>query len=282
MTEEDRTVTSDFVEQNKWRLAMIMFVLLAIVSVGYAWHERSVASDLGSQNAQIAAALKQTQAQMDSLAAKINALAEAQAQPAAAARPSATPATKRAAAHHMRKDDPRWKKVQAQLDDQNKAIEAPRQDLAGTRTELSGSIARTHGELVVLQRKGERTYYEFDINKSKDYWHKGPIAVRLKKANTKHQYADVELIVDDANLQQKHVNLYQPVIFYAGDGQRPVELVINKVDKNHVHGYVSEPKYKQAELTAMSAGSDSSNTNTQAVDQTTSAPQPRRKLEVSR
>jgi hypothetical protein len=58
-------------------------------------------------------------------------------------------------------------------------------------------------------------------------------------------------MVDDANLSQKHVNLLQPVVFYAGENGRPVELVINTISKNHIHGYVSEPKYRQSELAAM-------------------------------
>ena len=148
----------------------------------------------------------------------------------------------------MRRDDPRWKQFQAKLDEQQKAIDATRQDLAGTRTELSGSIASTHEELVALERKGERKYYEFDLDKSKQFSSQGPVGIRLKKANTKNQYADLELMVDDAKLSQKHVNLLQPVVFYAAEGGRPVELVINKVTKDHVHGYVSEPKYRQSEL----------------------------------
>jgi hypothetical protein len=34
-------------------------------------------------------------------------------------------------------------------------------------------------------------------------WHEGPFGIRLKKANSKHQYADLELMVDDRNLSQK-------------------------------------------------------------------------------
>ena len=126
--------------------------------------------------------------------------------------------------------------MQAQLDAQNKAIEdtqsqiaSTQGDLNNTRTELTGSIARTHDELVLLEKKGERNYYEFDIDKSKQFQHDGPFGVRLRKANTKHQYADLELMVDDRNLSQKHVNLYQPVMFYTPDNPQPVELVINRL-----------------------------------------------------
>ena len=72
------------------------------------------------------------------------------------------------------RDDPRFKKLQEQLDAQGKAIDDTRTglastqgDLVNTRTELSGSIAHTHDELVVLQKKGERNYAEFDFRNRK-------------------------------------------------------------------------------------------------------------------
>jgi hypothetical protein len=84
----------------------------------------------------------------------------------------------------------------------------------------------------------------------------------LRKANVKHQYADLELLVDDASLTQKHVNLMQPAMFYAADSEQPIEVVINKVTKNHIHGYVSAPKYRRNELTASTqAQGDGSESN---------------------
>jgi hypothetical protein len=82
-------------------------------------------------------------------------------------------------------------------------------------------------------------------------------------------------MVDDAKLSQKHVNLLQPVVFYAAEGGRPVELVINRVTKDHVHGYVSEPKYRQSELasTSVSQNGAASGTATTAAEQ-------RQKLEL--
>jgi len=91
---------------------------------------------------------------------------------------------------------------------------------------------------------GERSYYEFDVDKSGQFQREGPVGVRLRKANTKHEYADLEMMVDDFKVSKKHVNIYEPVVFYSGDRKTPVELVINSIGKNHIHGYVSEPKYK--------------------------------------
>jgi hypothetical protein len=92
--------------------------------------------------------------------------------------------------------------------------------------------------------------------------------VRLKKANSKHQYADLELLVDDRNVSQKHVNLYQPVMFYTPDTQQPVELVINSITKDHIHGYVSAPRYRRSELASMSNANanGTSNSSTSAAN----------------
>ena len=55
----------------------------------------------------------------------------------------------------------------------------------------------------MLEKKGERSYFEFDIQKSKDFKHEGPVSVRLRKADSKHGFADLLLVVDDRNLTQK-------------------------------------------------------------------------------
>jgi hypothetical protein len=88
--------------------------------------------------------------------------------------------------------------MQGQLDAQGRQIEWTRQDLANARIELQGSIAKTHDELVLLEKKGERNYYEFDLDKASGFERQGAISIRLRKANTKHDYADLELLVDDS------------------------------------------------------------------------------------
>jgi len=236
---------------------LVAFLAAAAVAGGglafYAFHEHRATHRALEQRDQLASTLKQTRVEIDGLAAKVNALSARSApEPAPAA--DATTMRKPTVARHPA-DNSSLKKMQAQLDAQGKAIaetrndlESTRTDLTNTRTELTGSIARTHEELVVLQKKGERNYYEFDIEKSKQFQHDGPLGIRLRKANMKHQYADLDLLLEDNYLSQKHVNLYQPVMFYTPDSPQPSELVINSVGRNHIHGYVSAPKYRQSEL----------------------------------
>jgi hypothetical protein len=113
---------------------------------------------------------------------------------------------------------------------------------------------------------------------SKQFQHEGSIKTRLKKADNRHQFADLELLVDDRNLSQKHVNLCQPVMYSTPDSPQPLEIVINSISKDHIHGYVSAPKYRQSELASMS--NSANNTAGQTSDATTSGerPAPRQKL----
>jgi hypothetical protein len=167
--------------------------------------------------------------------------------------------------------------VQDELAAHQKAIDATQSDLNSAKTELSGSIARTHEELVALARKGERNYYEFDLNKSKQFTRTGPIGVSLRKANSKHDFADLALLVDDAQLQKKHVNEFEPVMLYTSESKQPVELVINQVSKDHIHGYVSTAKYKPSELQALNGLTDTppadNSSTAAAVSSSPSTPQ---------
>ena len=269
--EEFETASSGF------RFGVLAVALLAFVGLfGYSIHERNLARQLAGQNDQTTAALKETRSQMDALNAKLDSLA-AERQPVSVSQPVVSAAQTRPPVLRHSKPDPRWKKFQSQLDAQGKAIEetrnnieSTRQDLSSARTELQGSIAKTHDELVVLQRKGERNYFEFDIDKSKQFSHAGPVGISLRKANTKHEYADLELMVDDLKMSKKHLNLYEPAMFYPGEESRPLELVINRISKDHIHGYISAPKYRNSELTA---SSDSAASPATTAQDTTGAPQ---------
>jgi len=257
-------------------------------------HEHHAAQELAAQNQQVTAQLSATQSQLNQLTAKVSELtvrseAQAATPPAAEAAPApATPAVvtgTRAAGkpRASRPADRRLTKMQAQLDAQGKAIDETRGDLTNTRTELTGSIAKTHDELVVLEKKGERSYFEFDLQKSKEFTHEGPVGVSLRKANLKHQYADLELMVEDRDLVQKHVNLDQPVMFYQPDTELPIQVVISDITKDHIHGYVSAPKYRKSELASMSdAGANGANAPGSADGMVGDAPTaaPRKKLTV--
>lgn len=197
-----------------------------------------------------------------------------------------TPAKKTTAKRHVR-EDKRYEQLQAELDAQQKQLKDTqdevaknRADLEGsinsTRDELSSGIAKNHDELVALEKRGERSYFEFDLSKSKQFQRVGPMTLSLRKTDTKHKSYDLAMIVDDNELSKKKVNLYEPIWIHTESGGQPVQIVVNHIDKNIVHGYVSAPKYKQSELAALSSSSNSSpsaNTANSGNAQPTAQPQ---------
>ncbi len=265
-----------------WGVVLVVLLCVAVLSLGFVVHEHGVAKQLSMQNAAMSAALDQTRGQVQDVTAKLNQLSEAQAAAEAARASQRVASQHRTTTRVVRRDDPRWKQVQDELAEHQKAIESAQSDLSSAKTELSGSIARTHEELVALARKGERNYYEFDLNKSKRFTREGPISVSLRKANSKHVYADLELLVDDAQLTKKHVNVFEPVMLYVSESRQPVELVINQVTRDHIHGYVSTAKYKASDLPALSGLTDSSADNpggTAAANSSPSSPQLRNRAQ---
>lgn len=242
---------------GKWVAACTGFGVLAL-SLGYALHEDRVARNLATQNEQELASLNATRSQVDSLTATVNALASRPELPPAPAFDATI--VHQTASNRQLTEGPALKHLQSPVHTQRKVTEKKRSDRSATcsdlksaHMELTGSSARTQDELTILQSKGEHSYYEFDIDKSKQFQKEGPLGIRLKKANAKHQYADLELMFDDQNLSQKHVNLYQPVMFYRPDSSQSVEVVINNISKDHIHGYVRAPEYRQSELASRSS-----------------------------
>jgi len=226
--------------------------------------------DLDRDRAQAAAALDQAKLQIQDLTQRLNTLAakSAEAPPPAPVRPSpkaVVPRSRRAATARQRRapvtaNDPRVERLQGELADTEQQLASTQGELArdkeeldakisSTRDDLTGSIAKTHDEVVELQRRGERNIYEFKLTKSKAMQRVGPLSVSLRGASGKHKSYDLAMVVDDNALNKKHINLYEPVWITLG-GNETVELVANHVGNNEIEGYVSEPKNKQVALTA--------------------------------
>jgi chromosome segregation ATPase len=260
----------------KWPLYTIVAILLVatVLSSAYLYRERQQARELAATNQTLSASLVQMQNQLMTLNQRIQQAEEAapaRLPEAVATRPrpaKARPAAaSKAAKPRASQDDPRFKELQGQLSEQQKQLASTREDLSktrddlsgaisSTRSELSGSIATTHEEVVALQKRGERNYYEFELNKSKQFQRVGPLRLSLRKADSKHKRFDMNLMVDDNELQKKSVNLYETIWINAGDRPQPMELVVNQVTKDHIQGYLSESKYKKSELSQAAASSD--------------------------
>lgn len=276
-TNSSEEPTSTSLRSSAWPWAAVLVLGCAVViTLVLFFREQDSRRQLASANTQLSSDLGQMHDQVSELNAKINALSAAQAAQAhasddAAAQTSESQSAQRPTVKHSAKkrakDDPRWKQMQDQLTENKEQIDATKDqvnstreelegNLSSTKDELNGSIAKTHDELVALEKKGERAYFEFNLSKSKAFDRVGPVSLSLRKTNVKNGFYDMAVLVEDSRLNKKHINLFEPVLFYPTDSHQPLELVVNKIDKDHVQGYVSAPKYKETEAAANAAPSD--------------------------
>jgi len=256
---------------NRWLMvAAVALIAAAGLAFGYGYRQQIAVGHMTAQASVANATINEMQGQLNTLTAKLNEMSAAQQ--AAEAAQKKTPAVhataagaKLAAGKKSTTENKRLKELQARIDEQQKQLKETqdqvaknRADLEGnlnsTRDELNGSIAKNHEELVALAKRGERSYFEFDLTKSKQFQRVGPLTLSLRKADTKHKSYDLEMVVDDNKLTKKKVNLYEPIWIHAENDSQPVQVVVNRVEKNLVHGYVSAPKYKPSELAASSTG----------------------------
>lgn len=131
-------------------------------------------------------------------------------------------------------------------------IAATRKDLEQTRLQLTTAIgdiskagvliARNHDELVELKRRGERNYFEFDLPKEKQPRRIGDVSLLLKKADPKRQRYTLEVIAEDVRTEKKDKTVNEPVQFYMGRSRALYEVVVNRVGKDRITGYVATPK----------------------------------------
>jgi chromosome segregation ATPase len=121
-------------------------------------------------------------------------------------------------------------------------LDSTREDLKMARSELGTLIARNHDEIDQLRRLGERDYIEFTIAGKNKPQKVGNVTVELKGVNEKKGQFSVNLTAEDRQLQKKNRAMNEPIFFYLHGTKIPEEVVVNKVGKDTVSGYVSIPK----------------------------------------
>jgi len=262
---------SAFSNANRWLLAgLVALIVVAGVAFGYGYRQEILVGHLTAQQTMANATIRDMQGQVNTLTSKLNEITVAQQAAAEAeqakAKAARAPGAKAAASKKTTTaESKRLKELQARIDDQQKQLKETQDEIAKNRTdlegnlnstkdELNGSIAKTHEELVALAKRGERSYFEFDLTKSKQFQRVGPVTLALRKVDTKHKNYNIEMVVDDNKLTKKNVNLYEPIWIHNENESQPVQVVVNKVEKDKVHGYVSAPKYKPSELAVSTTG----------------------------
>src|SRR2546430_7248145 len=121
-------------------------------------------------------------------------------------------------------------------------LDATREDLKMARSEMGTLIARNHDEIDQLRRLGERDYVEFTIVGRNKPQKVGNVTVELKGVNEKHSQFNAAVTIEDRQFEKKNRAMNEPIFFYLSGTHIPEEIVVNKVGKNTISGYLSIPK----------------------------------------
>src|SRR5437762_10639554 len=121
-------------------------------------------------------------------------------------------------------------------------LDSTREDLKMARSEMGTLIARNHDEIDQLLRLGERDYVEFTIAGKNKPQKVSNVTVELKGVNEKRNQFSVAMTVEDKRFEKKNRAMNEPIFFYVSGTHIPEEVVINKVSKDTISGYVSVPK----------------------------------------
>jgi DNA anti-recombination protein RmuC len=137
-------------------------------------------------------------------------------------------------------------KTQSDLATTISQLQSVRGDLSNTNS----VIARNHDELVLLQHKGDRNFYEFSLTKGQRK-PVGTISMELKKTDMKKNIFTLEITSDDKLVTKRDKGIDEPLQFYSGKDPALFEIVVNAINsKNQVTGYLSTPKNAPAPITA--------------------------------
>jgi len=109
-------------------------------------------------------------------------------------------------------------------------------------TQADTAIARDHNEIERLRRLGKRDYIEFTLARSSNRQEVAPdIRLELKKVDSKRLRCAVNIYAEDYEYPTD-LGINEPVVFPVRAMWESVELVINKVGKDTVGGYLTARK----------------------------------------
>jgi chromosome segregation ATPase len=112
--------------------------------------------------------------------------------------------------------------------------------------EISGQVSDNRSEIASLRKMTERDRVRFQLSKSKQMQRVADIQLRLRDTDAKRNKFTIEILADDKTFVKKDRQVAEPVMFYMGDTAQPYELVITKMEKDGVSGYLARPKVQMA------------------------------------
>ena len=106
----------------------------------------------------------------------------------------------------------------------------------------AAEVVKNSVELAAPHALGERNFVEFTVPKAKHAQCVGDISLRLIDVDLKYSRFTIEVTADDTVTEKKDKALNEPIQFYTLKAKQPYVIVVNKMDKDTITGYLSAPR----------------------------------------
>jgi hypothetical protein len=129
--------------------------------------------------------------------------------------------------------------------DVRQTAERNQTQLDQTRTQVASiqeSVLFNEKQIASVKRSLEREYYNFELEEKGGYMKVFDVSLSLKDTDWKRRQFDMYLLADGKVMQKKDHSINEPIFFYIEGQQKPYEVVVTRVDKKMVVGYLSVPK----------------------------------------
>ena len=113
--------------------------------------------------------------------------------------------------------------------------------VASGQDELGEKIATNSRELNTLKHRGERTFYQFAIERGAAPINLGTIKLSTTKVDVKNNKFTLIISSDDKRIEKQNQTLNQAITFYSGKDPQLFEVVVNGISKKMIAGYLSVP-----------------------------------------
>ena len=106
---------------------------------------------------------------------------------------------------------------------------------------LDRDLDTTSDRLAALSRSLEREKIEFELQEKGGFIKVLDVHLNLRDANARKQRYDLDIYVGRKRIQKKHQYANEPVYFFVEGTEKPYEVVITRIIRNQVAGYLTVP-----------------------------------------
>jgi hypothetical protein len=119
-------------------------------------------------------------------------------------------------------------------------------DVVGVVGSQEGEISQTREELNALLARTRRSAVQFDLRRGSPRQSVGPVSMVLKSSDLRSQRYTVCVYLEDKCVEIKDRVVDEVIVFVASRNSAPLGLVVTKVLRDHIVGYLEVPTEKPA------------------------------------